>query len=112
MGHKGKFKQLDENITGLVKSGDGSTMQNMGKGTILFQCKNSDQRLLTKACYIPSLCSNIIILSQIAEDGSEIVMANRFLKIYDRNGALLMKVRRTANRLYKIHLETCRPFVS
>lgn len=36
-------------------------------------------------------------------------MAGGFLKIYDRNRALLMKVRPIANRLYKIHLETCRP---
>ena len=42
------LKTLDEEITGKVKFGDGSTVEIKGKGTILFQCKSSDQWALTE----------------------------------------------------------------
>ena len=74
-GHRAKFQELDENITDKVKFGDGSTMQIMGKGSILFQCKNGNQRILPRVYYIPRLCSNIISLGQMTEDGNEVTMA-------------------------------------
>lgn len=101
-----KFEELDENIS--VKFGDGSTVQIKGKGSIFYQCKNGDHRLLQEVYYIPRLRSNIISLGQMAEDGNDIVLAGPFIKVFGRNGTLLMKVRRTANRLYKIALESCR----
>ena len=60
-----KFKELDEKLTKNVKFGDGSIVLIQGKWSILFQCKNGDQRLLTKVYYISNLKSNIINLGQI-----------------------------------------------
>jgi hypothetical protein len=57
-----KFKTLDETFNGRVKFGDGSTVEIMGKGIILFQCKNGDQWALTEVFYIPKLRSNLISL--------------------------------------------------
>ena len=45
---RAKFKELDEKFTGNVKLCDGSIVPIQGKWSILFQCKNDDQRLLTK----------------------------------------------------------------
>ena len=36
-------------------------------------------------------------------------LASLFLKMFDRNGTLLMKVKRSHNRLYRILLETNQP---
>ncbi|XP_020259644.1 uncharacterized protein LOC109836177 [Asparagus officinalis] len=108
-GHRDKFKELDENIKGTVKFGDGSAVEIKGKGSILFQCNNGDQRLLPEVYYIPSLKSNIISLGQMTEDGSKVVIADEFLRVFDRNGALLMRVTRSTNRLYRIELKTCKP---
>ena len=47
-GDRTKFKELDEKLIVNVKFGDGSIVPIQGKGSILFQCKNDDQRLLTK----------------------------------------------------------------
>ncbi|CAH9074982.1 unnamed protein product [Cuscuta epithymum] len=108
-GQRSKFKDLDESVQGHVKFGDGSTVQILGKGSILLKCKNGEHRLLTDVYYIPSLCSNIISLGQLSEDGNKIVLHGTFLWIHDRFGKLLMKVKRTQNRLYKVLLETTQP---
>ena len=47
-GDRAKFKKLDEKFIGNIKLCDGSIVPNSGKRSILFQCKNGDQRLLTK----------------------------------------------------------------
>lgn len=64
-----KFKELDENLIGSVKFDNRS---------ILFQCKNSDQHLLTKVYYIRSLKSNII--NQMNEEGSKVERQCKNLK--------------------------------
>lgn len=94
-GEKGKFFKLDESITGMVKFGDGSTVEIMGKGTILFQCKNGDQWALSEVYFIPKLCNNIISLGQMTEEGNEVKMAGDLLRVYDRSDTLLMRVKRS-----------------
>ena len=41
----------------------------------------------------------------MTEEGRRVEIVDPFLKVYDRNGALLMKVKRSRNRLYKILLK-------
>ena len=108
-GDRTKYKELDEKLIGNVKFSNGSIVPIHGKGSILFQCKNDNQRLLTKVYYIPNLKCNIISLSQITEEGSKGNLAGSFLNMFDINGSLLMKVKRSHNRLYKILLETNQP---
>nr|KAJ0225396.1 hypothetical protein LSAT_V11C100018330 [Lactuca sativa] len=104
IGEEEKFREIDKTIKGYVRFGDGSKVRIEGKGAILFLCKNGEQRLLQEVYYIPSLCDNIISLGQLAEEGDKILMHGAFLWIHDRTGRLLMKVTRSANRLYKIAL--------
>ncbi|XP_074336212.1 uncharacterized protein LOC141673367 [Apium graveolens] len=42
-GQKGKFKDLDENVKGVVRFGDGSSVDIKGKGTVSFKCKNGEE---------------------------------------------------------------------
>ncbi|XP_076883685.1 uncharacterized protein LOC143532543 [Bidens hawaiensis] len=104
-GNRSYFLELNENITGRVKFGDGSFVQIKGKGSILFQGKSCDQDLLTEIYYIPELKSNIISLGQATESGCDIRMKHDLLTMYDENGRLLMKVKRSKNRLYKIRMK-------
>lgn len=92
-----------------MKFGDGSTVEILGKGSILLQCKNGDHRFLSEVYYIPKLRSNIISLGQMIEDGFKVEMIGEFLKVYDETGTLLMPVKRTMNRLYKIQLTVGKP---
>lgn len=75
----------------------------------MFQCKNGEKRTLSDVYYIPSLCSNIISLGQLSEVGHTVILNGNLLWVRDKRGDLLMKVKRTANRLYKVILVTLEP---
>lgn len=65
--------------------------------------------MLPEVYYIPKLRNNIISLGQMTENGNEVEMVGDRLRVYDENGILLISVKRTLNRLYKIKLEACEP---
>lgn len=88
------FHKLDENILGKVKFGDSSTVQIKGKGTILLQCKNDDQKMLSEIYFIPRLCNNILSLGQMAERGCRVELQDEFLHVYNKNKDLPMKVKK------------------
>ncbi|XP_074376994.1 uncharacterized protein LOC141718511 [Apium graveolens] len=48
---------------------------------------------------------NILSLGQMSEQGNRVVVQEEYLWVYDSDDRLLMKVKRSANRLYKIMLE-------
>ncbi|KAL8098390.1 hypothetical protein AgCh_031228 [Apium graveolens] len=105
-GQHTKFKDLDEKITGRVKFGDGSMVHIKGKGSVIFKCKNGEERFLREVYYIPSLCNNIISLGQLAEEGNKVTLNGDLLWGHVKEGKLLMRVKRSMNRLYKIILES------
>lgn len=45
-GQLSKFRDLDENVKGKVKFGDGSIVLIKGKGSIVLYCKNGEEKLL------------------------------------------------------------------
>lgn len=104
-GQRFKFSELDEKVTGEVRFGDGSTVEIKGKGTVAFKCKNEEEKLFREVYYIPNLRNNIISLGQLAEDGNKVVLNEDWLWIYDERGRIIMKVKRSGNRLYKIELK-------
>ncbi|XP_022014170.1 uncharacterized protein LOC110913657 [Helianthus annuus] len=55
MGNQSYFAELNERINGSVKFGDGSRVTIKGKGSILFEGKTGEQKLLTNIYYIPNL---------------------------------------------------------
>ena len=108
-GEKSYFAQLNENIKGKVKFGDGSYVDINGKGSILFEAKTGEQKLLKDIYYIPELKSNILSLGQATEQGCEVRMRDNYLTLRDPSGRLLVKVLRSPNRLYKISLQAGKP---
>ncbi|GJY25650.1 hypothetical protein Tco_0400376 [Tanacetum coccineum] len=68
-GNYSYFSELDENIIRRVRFGDGSCVSIKGKGLILFQGKNGEQKLLKDVYYIPALRSNVISLRQATISG-------------------------------------------
>lgn len=85
---------------------DRSKVEIKGKGTVMMLCKNGEEKKLCEVYYIPSLQNNIISLGQMSEEGNKVELKGEFLRIYDNQERLLMKVKRSANRLYKIMIET------
>lgn len=108
-GSRSKFKTLDETVTGQVRFGDGSRVDIKGKGSVGFKCKNGEELVLHDVYFIPHLCNNVISLGQLSENGNKVVLMGVFLWVYDGQGRLVVKVKRSANRLYKLIVETIDP---
>lgn len=60
--------------------------------------------MLTDIYYIPNLKANIISLGQATESGCEVSMKGDYLFLHDSRKALLFKVKRSLNRLYKTRI--------
>lgn len=104
-GNLSYFESLDKNITGKVRFGDDSRIDIKGKGSITFIAKNGERRSLPDVYYIPELRSNIVSLGQATEAGCDVRMREDYLTLFDRNGKLLVKAKRSRNRLYKVIME-------
>lgn len=89
-----KFKHLDEGMTGQVRFGDGDIN---GKGSFGFKFKNREELFFQEVYFILSLCNNIISLGQLSKKGNKIVLKGTFLWVYDDNGHLIIKVKRSSN---------------
>lgn len=89
-----------------MKFGDGSTVEIKGKGSVSLKWKNGEEKLLHEVYFIPNLCSNIISLGQLSEEGNKVILHKEYLKVYDENQRLLMNVKRSPNRLYRIVIES------
>ena len=93
-----------------MKFGDGSSVKIRGKGTIVFGCRNGEQWTLEEVYYIPSLCSNLVSLGQLTESGHKVVIDEDELEVFYKDPCrLIMKVKRSLNRLYKIELNQAIP---
>ncbi|WVZ91404.1 hypothetical protein U9M48_037581 [Paspalum notatum var. saurae] len=108
-GNKAAFSELNKDVAGAVKFGDGSTVDILGRGTIMFAAKGGGHRILTDVYYIPRLRSNIVSLGQLDEDGCKVEIERGELRVRDPAKELLLKVRRSSNRLYKVTLTLARP---
>lgn len=105
-GQKSKFQVQDEKITGKVKFGDGSTVNIQGRGSILLKCKDGQERVLNEVYFIPDLRSNIISIGQLMEEGNRVIIRGDYMWVFDKQDCLLMKIKKSQNRLYKIIIET------
>nr|GEV01412.1 ribonuclease H-like domain, reverse transcriptase, RNA-dependent DNA polymerase [Tanacetum cinerariifolium] len=56
------FKEIDEKVSGKVKFGDGSYIEIKGKGSIIIECDDEKQRVISHVYYIPDLKSNLLSL--------------------------------------------------
>ena len=90
-GSKAAFSKLNDDVTGIVKFGDGSRVAIQGRGTIIFRCQNEEHRTLMNVYYIPQLRSGIISIGQLDERGSEVLIKDRVLRIRDREQRLLAR---------------------
>lgn len=104
-GDRLKFRDIDQAVFGKVRFGDGSSVEIMGKGSILFQGKTGDQWLLRDVYFIPKLKSNLISFRKLTEIGHRNVMDDDEIVVSEKDPCrLIMRVQRTVNHLYKIEL--------
>ena len=80
-----KFRNIDNNVSGKVRFGDGSAVEIHGRGSILFQGPSGHQWLLNDVYLIPKLKSNLVSLGQLTEIGHRVVMDDDLIEVIDKN---------------------------
>jgi hypothetical protein len=108
-GERSAFTEIDNKVHGTVHFGDGVVANIEGRGTILIRCKTGEHEVLPGVYLIPRLTANILSLGQLEEDGHKIMLHAEFLRIWDRRGCMVAKIRRGVNRLYVLHLDINKP---
>ncbi|GKA18221.1 hypothetical protein Tco_0698058 [Tanacetum coccineum] len=86
------FKELDGKVSGKVRFGDGSYIEIKGKGSILIECDDEKQRIISHVYYIRDLKSNLLSLRQFTEIGCKIVIEDDELRLYDMDNKMFTKV--------------------
>jgi hypothetical protein len=109
MGMHTVFSEIDLRVHGSVHFGDGSVTNIEGRGTILIKCKTGGHKALTGVYYIPRLTANIISLDQMVEVVYKIMIHDGFLRLWDRAGMLIAKVKHATKKLYILNLNVDRP---
>ena len=89
----------------MVRFGDDSRIEIKVKGSVWFLLRDGGKKVLNNVYFIPGLKSNIISLGQATEVGCEVRTKDEILTLYDRNGELVVRTRRSKNRLYKVIIE-------
>jgi hypothetical protein len=108
-GRRELFTNLDCKAKGTVKFGDASKVEIQGVGSIIFEGKTGEHRVLHNVYYISALRNSIMSLDQLDEGGLKVGIDQGVLRIWDQLGQLLVKVWHGTNRLYVLHLKTAQP---
>ncbi|XP_066320065.1 uncharacterized protein [Miscanthus floridulus] len=108
-GERSAFFDIDINVHGTIRFGDGSVVEIEGRGTILFSCKTGEHQRLADVYLIPKLTANIISLGQLDEDQYKVLIKDGIMRIWDQRRRLLAKVQRSVNRQYTLDLSICAP---
>jgi hypothetical protein len=103
------FSELDRNVSGTVRFGDGSVVQIKGRGMVVFIAHGGHHRVLSRVYFIPRLRTSIISIGQLDEVGCSALVKGGFMVLRDRQEDLIAKVPRTGNRLYTVELKITRP---
>lgn len=77
------FVNIDKQIQGTIRFGDGSEVAIEGSGAVVFQAKNGERTQLAGVYYIPRLTTSIVSLGQLDEGGSDINIKDGVFKIRD-----------------------------
>ena len=104
-GKKEFFHNIDDNMKGRVRFGDGSTIPYKGKGDISVTLKNGEILLIRNILYLPDLKTNILSLEKLDDQGCKTSLSNGFLTIHDRVGRLLTKTKKTSGNMYKMKID-------
>ena len=109
-GIKSFFHSINKDETGSVNFGDRSSIKYEGRGTVIVICKNGEEIELKGVLYLPKLKTHILSLGKLDDQGCKTSLSGGYLKIRDKKGKLLTKMKKTRGNMYQIKLsisESC-----
>ncbi|XP_004301444.1 PREDICTED: uncharacterized protein LOC101291249 [Fragaria vesca subsp. vesca] len=96
-GSKSSFSVLDEEFRTVVRFGDNSTVNVMGKGDIRIRTKANHVETISNVYYVPALKSNLLSIGQLQEKGYVSTMRDGACEVYDPQRGLIAHVKMTPN---------------
>ena len=99
------FTTFDELANGFVKFGANSCVEIKGCGSVVVLRQDGQRLSFGYVLFVPKLCSNILSLGRLDEEGYKMTMFGGQLAIHDQDDALLAEVHHTEGRLYLLKLK-------
>ncbi|KAJ8775010.1 hypothetical protein K2173_020014 [Erythroxylum novogranatense] len=96
-GKKEFFSSFDDDFREIVKLGDGSSMNIIGKGNVRILI-NGVVHIITNVFHVPGLKNNLISIGQLAEKGLAILIQQGTCKVYHPDKGLILEVNMSSNR--------------
>jgi len=81
-GMKEAFVDIGESYKSNITFGNLSQRPIEGRGRILIELKNGEQKFISEVFYVPDMKNNILSLGQFLEKGFEVQMKDKNLKIF------------------------------
>ena len=98
-GDRTVFSWLDDSFRQLVRLGNNTRMNVMGKGSVKLHL-NEITLTVTEVYYVPELKNNLLSVGQFQEKDLEILIKGGVCKIYHPHKGLIMKTNMSANRMF------------
>lgn len=100
-GNKEWFVQLDESFRHLVKLGNNSKLEVIGKGNIILEFGGSTQTV-SDVFFIPELCNNLLSIGKLQDRDITIIIKHGVCKLYHPNRGCIMESMMTTNRMFLV----------
>ena len=103
-GIKSYFNTIDENIRGVIRFGDESSVVYEWKGSISVCDSNGKELNLDGVLFVPTLRVNILSIGKLDGDGYTSTLGGGILSIFDNRGEVFAKIRKSRGSMYLIEL--------
>ena len=100
-GDQSLFCELDENFKQLVKLGDNTKINVIGKGTVRLYLDGICY-IVTEVFHVPELRNHLLSIGQLQERGLAILIQSNKCRIYHPSRGLIIQTDMTANRMFAL----------
>ena len=104
IGIKSFFNSIDENLKGVIRFGDESSVAYEGKGSISMCDSDRKELNLDGVLFIPTLRVNILSIGKLDDDGFTSTLGGGILSIFDNRGKAFARIRKSRGSKYLIKL--------
>lgn len=98
-GNKEWFMELDEGFRHVVRLGNSSRLQVMGKGDVKFEIQGVTQ-IVSDVYFVPDLTNKLLSVGQLQEKGVDVLISKGECKIFHPRRGLIASTRMTTNRMF------------